>query len=74
MSEVEIFQTNVPNQRAAAALLRQLQVQFPNCRINFDLDDCDRILRVQSFVGPPDASAVAAILETNGYACTILPD
>jgi hypothetical protein len=74
MSEVEVFQTNVPNRRTAAALLRQLQQQFPTCRITFDLDDCDRILRVQSPAGPPDAPAVVAVLQASGYACSILPD
>ena len=74
MSEIEVFQTNVPDHHTAAELLRQLQTQFPACRINFDLDDCDRILRVQSPTGPPDAPAVAALLQANGYACTILPD
>lgn len=74
MFEVEVFQTNVPNRRTAAMLLRQLRAQFPACRINFDLDDCDRILRVQSPAGPPDAPAVAAVLHASGYACAILPD
>jgi hypothetical protein len=74
MFEVEVFQTNVSNRRTAAALLRQLRAQFPACRINFDLEDCDRILRVQSPAGPPDAGAITALLQTNGYVCTILPD
>lgn len=74
MSEIEVFQTNVPNRRTAAALLRQLRAQFPACRINFDLEDCDRILRVHSPTGPPNAPAVAAVLHASGYTCSILPD
>lgn len=74
LPEVEVFRTNVPNQRTATMLLYGLQAQFPSCRISFDLDDCDRILRVQSFAGPPDAPAIAALLHASGYACTLLPD
>lgn len=44
---VEVFKTNVQQQRQAAWLLGLLNRQFPLCRINFDLDDCDRILRVE---------------------------
>lgn len=72
--EVEVFRTNVPNQRAAGALLRGLRARFPAWRITFDLSDCDRILRVASPAGPPDACAVAALLHAQGYACAPLPD
>lgn len=44
---VEIFKTNVNNKRLAKILLNALHNHFPACSFNFDLDDCDRILRVQ---------------------------
>ncbi|MBF9223178.1 hypothetical protein [Hymenobacter ruricola] len=74
MPEVEVFRTDVTCPRAAAALLRGLRACFPTWRITFDLDDCDRILRVESPKGAPDARAVAAVLHSRGYACAPLPD
>ena len=74
MPETEVFQTNVTSRRTAAALLRCLRAQFPAWRITFDLDDCDRVLRVTSLAGPLDAPAVATMLQTRGYRCVPLPD
>ena len=45
---VEIFKTNVSSKRLANRLLKTLHRQMPACQFNFDLDDCDRILRAQS--------------------------
>lgn len=45
---VEIFKTNVNNKKLAGTLLKELRASFPCYCFNFDLDDCDRILRVQS--------------------------
>jgi len=43
---IEVFKTNVDDDKKAG-LLTALYKQFPELRINFDLEDCDRILRVQ---------------------------
>ena len=45
---VEVFRTNVHDEGDSQYLLRHLQSHFPDGRINFDLEDCDRILRVES--------------------------
>ena len=45
---VEIFKTNVSTKRTANSLLKSLRRQLPACQFNFDLDDCDRILRAES--------------------------
>jgi hypothetical protein len=46
--KVEIFRTNVKGKRAAKMILKALHVTFPEYHFNFDLEDCDRILRVES--------------------------
>lgn len=74
MTEVEVFRTNVSTRRAAAGLLRELRARFPACRITFDLDDCDRVLRMESPDGLPDAATVAALLQARGCTCAPLPD
>ena len=44
--KVEVFKTNVADPERAKWLVEQIERNFTNCKVNFDLDDCDRILRV----------------------------
>ena len=44
---VEIFKTNVRSIREAKRIIQKLAEEFPKYKINFDLSDCDRILRIQ---------------------------
>ncbi len=44
---VEVFKTNVRNTREAKRIIQKLAEEFPQHKINFDLSDCDRILRIQ---------------------------
>lgn len=44
---VEIFKTNVENNQQAEHILNLLNHRFPAYSINFDLHDCDKILRVK---------------------------
>ncbi len=45
---VEIFKTNVKNKKLAEKVLKILHANLPGYLFNFDLEDCDRILRAQS--------------------------
>lgn len=67
---VEVFKTNVTEQNEAARLLSLLISRLPACKINFDLQDCDNILRVKG-----DAIPITAIIElvnSNGFDCALL--
>jgi len=44
---VEIFKTNVKHPEESEKILQSLNKKFPSLKINFDLDDCDNILRVE---------------------------
>ena len=44
---IEVFKTNVQHSEQTKLLLKILLQQFPQHKINFDLDDCDKILRVE---------------------------
>jgi hypothetical protein len=44
---VEVFKTDVRSSREAKRIIQKLAEEFPKHKINFDLSDCDRILRVQ---------------------------
>lgn len=44
---VEVFKTNEENYTDSEEILKTLKKKFPLLKINFDLDDCDKILRVE---------------------------
>ncbi len=43
---VFVFRTNVTDVVHADALVKSLTTTFPSAVINFDLEDCDNILRI----------------------------
>lgn len=72
---VEVFQTNVSSPLLATAIIRALQTRFISLKATFDLDDCDRVLRVQSPHGEPALWAqVAALVRGFGVQIEVLPD
>ncbi|KRD08214.1 hypothetical protein ASE21_16110 [Flavobacterium sp. Root901] len=44
---VEIFKTNVQKETETNYIIAVIKRQFPSYKINFDLEDCDKILRVE---------------------------
>lgn len=67
---VEIFKTNVENITDATRILSEPQEIYPALRINFDLDDCDHILRVEGF--EPDVERIQDYLLQSGYRCNLI--
>ena len=67
---IEVFATNVQEAAEASRLVTLLTRQYPGTRINFDLADCDKILRVEgkNF----SADSIILLLEETGYACAVL--
>ncbi len=71
---VEVFKTNVTDHLEASWLIKQIHSSFKTYKANFDLDDCDRILRIQSSGTPVQPEYVITILKEFGYDAQILPD
>jgi len=67
---VEVFKTNVDEIENSEKLIRQVLDRFPQSRVNFDMDDCDRILRIEAETVMPEK--IIEILELNGYFCELL--
>ena len=67
---IEVFKTNVKSTAEASELVAMLHRHFPASRINFDLGDCDRILRVEGPDFHPER--VAGLLNESGYHCSVL--
>ena len=67
---VEVFRTNVSNPQQADELIGLLHHLLPGSTINFDLEDCDRVLRIAA---PEIATAkVIELLRVHHYECAIL--
>lgn len=45
---VEVFKTSIQCNATAVKVEQALLNKFPQLKINFDLDDCDRILRIEA--------------------------
>lgn len=45
---VEVFKTNVQTEIDTNYIIDTIHRQFPEYHINFDLEDCDKILRVEA--------------------------
>ena len=67
---IEVFKTNVNEIEKAKKIVDILLKQFPDNKINFDLHDCDKILRVEgrSFC----VEKIMILLTENGFSCNIL--
>ncbi len=67
---VEVFKTNVEEVELSEHLIQQLVALFPESLINFDMDDCDKILRVEAT--SVASEKIIQILNSNGYSCEVL--
>jgi len=72
MRTVEVFKTNVLNKRAAKIILEEIGSHQPHYKCNFDLEDCDKVLRIENASGNVDAQLVFSILEKNNFQGAIL--
>lgn len=69
---VEVFKTNVDDPQIADTLVRELEKFLPTARINFDLEDCDKILRIEGSIN--NFEKIPDRLQALGYECESLPD
>ena len=67
---VEIFKTNVEETSESILLLQKLSSQFPKHKINFDLNDWDKILRVQG--EEISVEKIIQLLNKENYQCEVL--
>jgi len=47
---------------------------FSNYTVNFDLQDCDRVMRVKCKKGKIDSKNIIALLFLSGFAAEVLED
>jgi hypothetical protein len=67
---VEVFKTNVQKKAQSKMLLCMLSEVFPSFKINFDLSDCDKVLRVEG--DNMEALRIMTLVNEYGFKCEIL--
>ncbi|WP_316753192.1 hypothetical protein [Pedobacter gandavensis] len=68
---VSVFKTNVQCPEKAVAVVAGLSTEYPAFRINFDLEDCDNILRIEG-IGI-QINRIISSMENQGCFCEELP-
>ena len=67
---VEVFKTDVTKRMQAKSLASFLRQHFPGSKINFDLDDCDKVLRVEGMNF--QAEKIIGLVKEKGFECKML--
>ena len=71
---IEIFKTNIEQPDQALAVLRRIKETYGAYAANFDLQDCDHILRVESIHGDVDRRALIKLVNGMGFHAEVLSD
>jgi len=71
---IEVFKTDVQFAQQAEWLVGEIHQCFPNYKANFDLEDCDRILRIEHLHGAVDEVRVIELLRLAGFTAEVLAD
>lgn len=67
LSWVLVFKTNIVERGIADSLIQRISSIYPKALINFDLEDCDRVLRVEG--NGINANAIIKTLQELGFEC-----
>ena len=67
---VEVFKTNVQKKTQSKMLLSILSETFPSFKINFDLSDCDKVLRIEG--DNIETLSIMILVKEHGFACEVL--
>ena len=71
---IEVFKTDVNEKEHARMLLDRIHKAFRHCRANFDLEDCDKILRVKGITGEEETWQIVSLVRSYGWHVEVLPD
>lgn len=69
---IEVYKTNIQTIDDSKLVLGVLINRFPELKINFDLEDCDNILRVEGKHLLIDQ--ISQLVFKTGFQCEVLPD
>lgn len=72
--EIEVFKTDVNDGIWAKMLKDQISNMFADYEVHFDLEDCDKVMRVKSTTGPIHRAMVINLLRNFGFRAEIMDD
>ncbi|WP_367770394.1 hypothetical protein AB3G33_13455 [Flavobacterium sp. WC2421] len=64
---VEVFKTNVQKKAVTNYIISIFKTHFPDYKVNFDLEDCDKILRIEA--EKLDSNKIVEYVNSIGYQC-----
>lgn len=71
---VEVFKTNIADNSVADQVVTKIHEEFGIYHANFDLEDCDHILRVENTNGIVEAEPIINLVAKNGFFAETLAD
>jgi len=74
MLTVQIFKTDVQDELTARQIIQLFQKTFTWCKVSFDLDDCDKVLRIEHQQEPIEDIAIQMLVAERGHTCEPLVD
>lgn len=72
MSSIEIFKTDIKSKQYAGYLIREMKELFPDFKISIDLDDHDKVLRVESRKRKVQSTEVINLLNKRNFYCEVM--
>ncbi|MCV9933501.1 hypothetical protein OIU80_14535 [Flavobacterium sp. LS1R47] len=67
---IEVFKTNVQNETDTTIIIKRIQEYFHDHQINFDLEDCDKILRIEA--NKIESDKIIELLNIQNFECVKL--
>lgn len=71
---IEVFKTNVKLKKDARRIVALFASKLEGYKINFDLSDCDKILRIESVNDTISIKTIERWMKNEGFSCEVLPD
>lgn len=68
---IEVYKTNVRTKTQSKKVMKLLKKTFSESNINFDLQDCDKILRVKGITHSNTKKVINYLIQL-GFKCEIL--
>jgi hypothetical protein len=71
---IEVFKTDVTTEFEAMFLMKKIHSLYAFFEANFDLSDCDRILRVKGVRDEADICSILSLVRQHGHTVEVLTD
>lgn len=68
-TKIEVFITSIQNTFESKEIKEDILTTYPKLKVDFDLEDIDRVLRIEGFFNPNE---IIKILSSKNYKCEIM--